>query len=117
MDSFQFYAFNLLANPDARKAAELYHSIFGFPILMANESHAELEIHTGTRLIFSRPKKLCPVEPGTLTLLCKDFFLEGLSEFQIESKATETYWSFLDPWNNRIWLYISQELSLTKVQK
>ncbi len=104
------YAVNFAGGEDTEIAADLYANTFGWPILSKSTGHSELKIDGSLVLIFSKPTEVCPVTPGTLTLVTKN--LNSLvknfpQSFHLEksSEKKDQYISALDPWHNRIWFY------------
>lgn len=77
---------------------------------MESPGHSELRIGQGVIIVFSRPTAVCPVTPGTITLVTTSLgklpFENNDSFFTREgSTSAEAYVSYLDPWGNRIWFY------------
>ncbi|MEM7181817.1 MAG: hypothetical protein AAF518_12950 [Spirochaetota bacterium] len=88
--------------------AALYAEVFAWQILQASEKHAELLCPQGTRILFNKPSKACPVQAGTITLKAKLGDLPKLlhSQFTLESQEEGfPYVSVLDREGNLIWLY------------
>lgn len=107
---FLFYAFNFAGGQDTREAAKLYAETFGWEILRSSLGHSELRITEGVIIVFSRPSANCPVTPGTLTLVTASLArlsseMNGRFFKEESSTSSETYISYLDPWDNRIWFY------------
>lgn len=104
-----FYGASLQAD-DCADAARLYSDLFGGEVQASNPGHSELLFNENQRVIFSRETEECPVSPGTLVWKIAREKVPAFetklldSGFQKES-TSEKYSSYLDPWENRIWLY------------
>ncbi|TGK04146.1 hypothetical protein EHQ53_03080 [Leptospira langatensis] len=105
----QFFASSLRAE-DAEKSAELYADLFQGKLIRSSSGHAEVLFSDNQTLVFSKETKECPVSPGTSIWTISEegavSFASRLlfSGFQKESESSQ-YISFLDPWENRLWLY------------
>lgn len=101
------YAFNLAGGEDSREPASLYQRILGGTIAVSTPSHSELVLPQGQTIVFSKPSFECPVMPGTVTLQpraeTKSLDWENLG-FKLET-SLQNYSSYLDPWQNRVWVY------------
>jgi hypothetical protein len=113
MKNFKFYSFNLNGGNDTQVAANFYHSVFGWKINSKSQGHSELQITDSILMVLSRPTENCPVTPGTLTLVTDIDLLENTQGFRKDpiGAGTTEYTSYLDPWENRIWLYKRPNIS------
>ncbi|PKA14743.1 hypothetical protein [Leptospira haakeii] len=108
-DSLSFFGTSLKAE-DCSKSAKLYSELFGGEVQVSSPGHAEILFSENQRVIFSKETEECPVTPGTLVwkiVKTQVIFFEIKllsSGFQKESETTK-YSSYLDPWQNRLWLY------------
>jgi hypothetical protein len=96
-----FYGVNLISS-DCRESVRVYAQVLNLPILVETEYHSELGLGDW-RVFFSKPSLECLVSPGSLTLQ-KTSLLEGHSFFRIEQVISGKYRSFLDKYENRIWV-------------
>ncbi|TGN08420.1 VOC family protein [Leptospira ilyithenensis] len=110
----RFYSVNLFGGEDTRIASSFYKRLFGWKSVVESEGHSELFTGEGMRIVFSRIKPGCNVDPGTITLEVDGDSEQFLSEFRKEEYETEKstpfnteqrYVAYLDPWGNRIWIY------------
>ncbi|TGN18699.1 hypothetical protein [Leptospira idonii] len=104
----KFYSVNLHGGEDTAKAAEFYKQLFGWQEGTLSEGHSELWANDSLRIVFSRPTKNCPVSPGTITMEfydLPDFSKSGLVREEGTGNSS-SYLSYLDPWKNRIWVYV-----------
>ncbi|XDD44896.1 VOC family protein [Leptospira sp. WS39.C2] len=105
------YSVNLAGGEDCSKPLHFYQSILGGKVLKESFGHAELEINSGLRIVFSKETEHCPVRGGTLTLSVKD---EKQLEFwisqckQIQSVENKGYALYEDIWGNWIWIYVDK---------
>lgn len=108
-DSLSFFGTSLKAE-DCSKSAKLYSELFGGEVQVSSPGHAELLFSENQRVIFSKETEECPVTPGTLVWKIRKEKAQAFeirllgSGFQKES-TSEKYSSYLDPWENRLWLY------------
>ncbi len=108
----RFYSVNLFGGEDTRLASSFYKRLFGWESVIESEGHSELSTREGVKIVFSRRKPGCNVDPGTITLEVDEVSKKILSEFRKEEYETEkksatkqSYAAYLDPWGNRIWIY------------
>jgi hypothetical protein len=97
---------------DCKSSANLYNKIFQFTIINSSENHSELMVSANNSLFFNKPSLNCPVSPGSFSLKIDFLDIEKLKEyfycFSLESYSEKNkYASFLDQYNNRIWVYES----------
>ncbi|MCB1190348.1 MAG: hypothetical protein H7A23_23620 [Leptospiraceae bacterium] len=103
---FCLYAANLKSE-DCIQSANLFSELFQLKIVKARKEHSELLTEDGLYLIFSKPSKHCKIEPGSITFLLNGIELESLqlSSLMLESCDFERgYSSYLDNYQNRIWI-------------
>ena len=108
----RFYSVNLFGGEDTRVASSFYKRLFGWDSIVESEGHSELCTKEGVKIVFSRRKPGCNVDPGTITLEAGEDSELSLDEFKEEEYETaelsainRSYTAYLDPWGNRIWVY------------
>lgn len=107
MENFYFYAANILSE-DCEKSATLYSRLFSLEILYAKKNHAELKSSNGFSLFIDKPSLECKVSPGSISFSIPCFNLEkiNLAPMVLESYYEKgNYASFLDEYQNRIWIF------------
>ncbi|WP_411822543.1 VOC family protein [Leptospira sp. 'Mane'] len=114
-----FYSVNLFGGDDTRLASAFYKRLFGWKQGVESEGHSELFTEEGFRIVFSKKKPGCNVDPGTITLEGNEIIKQSLFELKKEEYETEdqslsgksqNYIAYLDPWGNRIWIYWKQAI-------
>ena len=107
MKDLQFYAANLYSL-DCERTAVLYQRLFSLSILSSSKNHAELRSSNGFSIFIDKPSIHCNVTPGTKSFCVSElnessFDLDPLSLESFHEK--EKYASFLDEYQNRIWIF------------
>lgn len=107
----EYSGFNLMSE-DCVASADLYNKVFQFTIIKSSENHSELMISENNILYFNKPSMNCAVSPGSFTLKVKLLDIKKLKEyfsyFRFETFSEKNHYaSFLDQYNNRIWVYES----------
>ena len=104
--SFSFAAANLFSE-NCIESANFYSSNFDLKILNLSLNHSELISIDGFRLFISNSKNNCIITPGSITFFTdeKNDLTKEVPELKKEQSFLEKgYVSYLDKYNNRIWI-------------
>lgn len=97
-------------------AVDLYSELFGWVVQKSSPSHGELILPFSPRLILhiDLQDSICPSNPGSIVLQVEQnndgvpfifSHTKWKANFKLEFQDSKNnYVSYLDPWQNRIWL-------------
>ncbi|PJZ88543.1 hypothetical protein CH369_17915 [Leptospira levettii] len=105
------FSVNLAGGENCSEPMHFYQSILGGKVLKESFGHAELELESGLRIVFSKETEHCPVRGGTLTLQVDqhDPLDRILSHCKlVQAVPTQGYSLYEDHWGNWIWLYFAK---------